>query len=273
MFSKIIGHQVEERARSPLIWNYLFNALNIDGVMQRQNVEQGELSAEISNFLNTPDYQSILLAAPLKESAVRILSHHGINISGNLQSINLIFKTNDGVCATSTDGHGALASIGKLREKSTYLILGYGGTSKSIVNALIDSRDFSRILIATRKSNLRKIEEMSIQFLDYNEIHKYVGGADVIINATTLGNSDNLDKSPFHQEIFSQVRIQTKLLDVNYNETGSTPFLSYAKEFGINGIDGKLMNLMQAIYAFKVSNPKISKTLNELVDIWETQSV
>jgi len=273
MFSKIIGHQVEERARSPLIWNYLFNALNIDSVMKRQNVKQAELSAEISNFLNTPDYQSILLAAPLKESAVRILSQHGMDVSKNLQSINLIYKTFDGVCATSTDGYGALESIGKMQEKSTYLILGYGGTSKSILNALLDSMNYSRIFIATRKSNLRKIEERHIQFLEYNEIYKYVGEVDVIINATTLGNSDNLDKSPINQEIFSQVRLQTKLLDVNYTESGSTPFLSHAKDFGINGIDGKLMNLMQAIYAFKLCHPKISRTLVELVDIWETQNV
>ena len=51
MYSKIVGHQVEERARSPYIWNQLYSQLKIPSEMKRQNLSVDELQDEIFDFI------------------------------------------------------------------------------------------------------------------------------------------------------------------------------------------------------------------------------
>lgn len=273
MYSKIIGHQVEERARSPLIWNELFVKLNIESEMKRQNLNEDELFAEIHNFVCTSEYQSILLAAPLKSAAVKILKGADLHADNDLESINLIYKINGGIRATSTDGFGAINSLGITEGKYSFLIMGHGGTSKSIINTILSSINYHRIIVATRRPIPNVLEAFPLEFITYDSIEKYLPEVNVIINATTLGNSDNLNSSPINEEKFTKIGKTTKLLDVNYNDTRTTKFLDIGKKFGISGIDGRHMNLMQALYAFKLSNPKLTQSVDELFRIGNWQNV
>jgi shikimate 5-dehydrogenase len=273
MYSKIIGHQVEERARSPLIWNHLYNRLEIESEMKKLNLNEDKLQAEITEFIQNPEYRSILLAAPLKGLAVRVLRELGQNIFDDLDSINLIYKTKNVIRATSTDGFGAMASLGISNSSNHFLILGYGGTSKSIINAIQLSNKDSTIKVATRRPIAGKSQVIPIEFIDYEDLPNHLSVTDVIINATTLGNADNLLSSPVGSDIFAKAPKSIKLMDVNYNDTGTTTFLEYGKNHGLNGTDGRPMNLYQALYAFKLTNPNIDESLEDLIELGDWQNV
>ncbi len=272
-YSKIVGHQVEERSRSPLIWNHLYKHLEIESEMKRLNLNESELKQEISEFIRNPEYRSVLLAAPLKGLAVSILKELGQNIIGDLDSINLIYKTENEIRATSTDGFGAMASLGVFNTPNQFLILGYGGTSKSIINAIQISNKDSSVKVATRRPKVTKSIVSPVEFINYEDLPKHLSITNIIINATTLGNLDNLLLSPVGPEIFAKAPKSIKLMDVNYNNTGTTVFLEYGKSYGLFGIDGRSMNLYQALYAFKLANPSIGETLEELVKLGDWQNV
>ncbi len=272
-YSKIIGHQVEERARSPLIWNHLYKQLKIESEMRRLNLQDTELKGEISEFIHHPDYRSILVAAPLKGLAVQVLKELGRNIFYDLNSINLIYKTENVIRATSTDGFGALASMGISNSSNQFLILGYGGTARSIINAIKVSNKDSTIKVATRQPKEIRSKAISIEFIEYEDLPNQLSLIDVIINATTLGNADNLNLSPVDPQIFTNAPKSIKLMDVNYNDSGTTAFLEYGKNHGLEGTDGRLMNLYQALYAFKLSNPDVDESLQDLMKLTDWQNV
>ncbi len=272
-YSKIVGHQVEERARSPLIWNHLYKHLEIESEMKRLNLREDELQEEIFEFIQNPEYRSILLAAPLKGLAIKILRELGQNIFDDLDSINLIYKSKNVIRATSTDGFGAMASMGISNSTSQFLILGYGGTSKSIINAIRKSNADSIIKVATRRPIVDKSQSSPIELIDYEDLPNHLSVTDVIINATTLGNEDNLFSSPVDSDTLAKAPKSIKLMDVNYNNTGTTTFLEYGKSHGLDGIDGRPMNLYQALYAFKLTNPNIDETLEDLMELGDWQNV
>ena len=59
MYSKIIGHQVEERARSPLIWNHLYKHLEIESEMKKLNLNEDKLQEEVSVFDSIRDWAQV----------------------------------------------------------------------------------------------------------------------------------------------------------------------------------------------------------------------
>ena len=272
MYTKIIGHGVEEHSRSPLIWNHLYDRLGIDCQMRRKNLEEKQLFNELSEFVQSSEYRAILFAAPLKEAAVKTLRELGHDICGDLESVNLLYRINDKIHATSTDGFGAIASLGLSNSNTSFMILGHGGTSKSIINAIRKSNFTSTIRVATRQGTTNSQKASSIKFIGYEEVPSHLSETDIIINATILGNTDHLGYSPIGEEIFAKIPTATKLFDVNYNQTQTTRFLELGKKFGLVGIDGKPMNLMQALYAFKLCN-NIEETLEDLVQLGEWQNV
>ena len=273
MYSKIIGHQVEERARSPLIWNHLYKLLKIESEMKKLNLNEDKLQEEITEFIQNPEYRSILLAAPLKGLAARVLNELGQNVFGDLESINLIYKTQNVIRATSTDGFGAMAAMGISNSSNRFLILGYGATSKSIINAIQLSNKDSIVKVATRRPTIGNSQNIPIEFIAYEDLPNHLSVTDVIINATTLGNADNLLSSPVGPDLFANAPKSIKLMDVNYNQMGTTTFLENGKNHGLDGIDGRPMNLYQALYAFKLTNPNIDETLEDLIELGNWQNV
>ena len=273
MYTKILGRDVEVNARSPHIWNTLSKMLGIDCQMRRQNTSQNELQSELENFRQDPQFHGVLLAAPLKEKALQILQSFGHTKIGNLDSINLIYKSDDGIQTTSTDGFGALASLGLNQPSCNFLIFGYGGTSKSIINAITHSSLTQKITVATRQSKIRESHNAQFKFIEYKEINEYLPNANVIINATNLGNSQFPNLSPINQATMKKVSTTARLLDVNYSASGTTTFLELGKSEGITGIDGSEMNLMQALYAFKITHPTTNLTLEELKILYANKDV
>jgi shikimate 5-dehydrogenase len=266
MYTKIIGHDVEMNARSPLIWNQLYKKLGINCQMLRKNTSQEEFEKEIRGCLLDPEFRGMLLAAPLKEIIFDLANLLGFRVDGSIKSINVIHKTVSGFAATSTDGYGALASLELADAKCNFLILGYGGTSKSIINAIVQNTQYGKLVVATRELNIHS-ENQLVQFISYKEINHFMRDTNVLINATVLGNPTYPSKSPLTLDSMRNCESNTVILDVNYNSTGTTGFIENARLVGLDGIDGRRMNLMQALCAFGLVHSEIKLTVNELANL------
>ena len=131
----------------------------------------------------------------------------------------------------------------------------------------------SKIIVVTRQEIYNESRNENLSFVTYESISEYLNNVDVVINATILGNSAHLNQSPIKFETFAKMKKSAKLLDVNYNDTRETAFINFGKSLGLLGLDGMQMNLMQALYAFKLSNPEVEKTLDELASLGPWSSV
>ena len=139
------------------------------------------------------------------------------------------------------------------------LILGAGGVVPSIIFALKNMKAQS-ITISNRTrekaENLKKKFE-NIKIVDWGQIPNF----DMIINATSVGlNAEdeiNLDFSKTNNKFF---------YDVIYNPT-ETNFLKAGKKFGNKILNGKLMFIYQAYYAFKIWHKLLPKVDGEVIKL------
>ena len=70
----IIGKDVSKGARSPILWNAAFNALDIDAEMTTVDIEHESDAIEFLDSETTkPDFIGGAVAAPLKEVVANIL--------------------------------------------------------------------------------------------------------------------------------------------------------------------------------------------------------
>ena len=141
------------------------------------------------------------------------------------------------------------------------LILGGGGVVPSIIFAL-KNMQAQNIIISNRTrekaENLKKIFK-NIKIIDWGK----AADVDMIINATSIGlnleDRIDLDYSKIKNKFF---------YDVIYNPS-ETDFLKSAKKFGNSVVNGKMMFIYQALYAFKLWHnltPKINEEVIRLLD-------
>jgi shikimate 5-dehydrogenase len=266
MFSQIIGSNVFGNAKSPGIWNKLYKNLNIDCEMMAVNKEKHELKNFLKEIIFAhSELKALLIAAPYKEYMAQLASTMGCQGAENLESINLIYRKGLDFHATSTDGFGAIKSLDLDSKPKTFLILGFGGTSKSIINAVQDQINGSTIYVATRNKNPKLNVNEGVNFIEYNEISSKISNVDILINATVFGNKEFPNESPISS--LPNHGNDLLALDVNYNDSGTTSFVNICRGYGYNAKDGSEMNLLQAVYAFSLCHDTKGLTIKELSTI------
>ena len=155
----------------------------------------------------------------------------------------------------------AVSKVNTIQKNKNILILGAGGVVPSIIFALKNMKAQS-ITVSNRTrekaENLKKSFE-NIKIVDWGQIPNF----DMIINATSVGlnveDEINLDFSKTNNKFF---------YDVIYNPT-ETNFLKAGKKFGNKIINGKLMFIYQAYYAFEIWHkllPKVDEEVLKLLD-------
>ena len=179
------------------------------------------------------------------------------------QSVNTIYLGNRGTVGDNTDVDGFKSSLKNeydVKNKNIF-ILGAGGVVPSIIFALKDM-GAKNIMISNRTQekaeNLKKIFN-NIKIVDWGKIPNF----DMIINATSIGlnikDEIKLDFSKIKNKFF---------YDIIYNPS-ETNFLKVGKTSGNKTLNGKLMFIYQAYYAFSIwhnLSPKIDDGVIKLLN-------
>ena len=165
-------------------------------------------------------------------------------------SVNTLSLHDDGVCGYSTDGVGFLDDI---KEKSInlqnkkILILGAGGSARSIVSILIENNYECLNIFNRSQKRLKELIEKYKTFSvsEYTEGDKY----DIIINTTPV--SITRDEAALPKDIFNNGSISYDL----FYSTTKTFFQEWSKDEGAsNSYDGLGMLIHQAKHSFKIWN-------------------
>ena len=270
-YTVIIGSNPSRTARSPILWNYFFKKT-------KQNCEMIPIDTtkkNINKILNVLDkdkkFKGGCVAVPFKEIIFKnLLKKNAVDkITKNIGSVNCLYKKNNKVFGTNTDGDAGLRVFQKkfsqIKNKKC-LILGFGGAGKAI-SAYFNSYLNTKIMISNRTNLSKKvIKKNNIEFVKWNKIPNVIPKIDIIINCTSLGFNKN-KQSPLNSNIFKITKKNSYFFDVIYNPLETT-FLKLAKLRSKNILNGLEMNKLQAILAIK----KVLKNKTSLVEIKKSLS-
>jgi len=257
----VIGNPIEH-SLSPKLHNYWIKQNNINASYEKKLISENDIKNIVSR-IKSEEITGINVTVPFKQEVIPHLDEL-TEQAKKTQSVNTIYLGDNGTIGHNTDIVGFEESLKyakyDVRGKDV-LILGGGGVVPSIIFAL-KNMQAQNIIISNRTrekaENLKKIFK-NIKIIDWGK----VPNVDMIINATSIGlkleDRINLDYSKIKNKFF---------YDVIYNPS-ETDFLKSAKKFGNSVVNGKMMFIYQALYAFKLWHnltPKINDEVIRLLD-------
>ena len=124
-FCSIIGSNPSKGARSPLLWNTTFEKMGLDIKMIPFDCNENHIKKLLQALEKNDFYIGGAIAAPFKEHVFNWLGENITEKSRKIGAVNCIFKENNKLIGTNTDGEAAVISIkisfGQLNNKNVVL--------------------------------------------------------------------------------------------------------------------------------------------------------
>lgn len=255
----LIGYPIKH-SKSPQIHNTAFQALHLDYVYLAFEVEDGFLKETVDAFkvLNARGFN---VTMPHKKKIMGLLDEVSRE-AGIIGSVNTVKIEKGKLIGYNTDGRGFVKALqeagGDFRGKKIVMV-GAGGAARAIAVQLAFEEAgeivmFNRTLstaeeiMDTIKGNISGCKGRALE-TDEKVLKKELKDAAVLINCTSLGMKDTVDKSivtapdTLHKDLFAA--------DIVYNPL-KTRFLSIAEEAGCKTMNGLGMLIWQGAIAFKI---------------------
>ncbi len=206
-------------------------------------------------FMQNADFKAINVTIPYKQSVIpycSFIDKHAQQIG----AVNTIVNKNGILHGYNTDyaGFSYMARCADVSfENKTVLILGTGGTQRTVLAVLKDEKA-KKIYIAGRK-NKSHLNSENYVFTDYDNI-KTLQNIEIIINTTPVGMYPNNLQAPINLllkpdgENYIYPNLQA-VLDVIYNPQNTT-LIMQARQRGIAAVNGLTMLVAQAKCAAEI---------------------
>lgn len=189
------------------------------------------------SFMQQKNFTGINVTIPYKKDVIPYLDALD-TIAQQVQAVNTIVKKNNQYIGYNTDvaGFQYLLDFHQIQlQNKKVVLLGNGGASQSIQYVLSQRQIASLIIVDTNGT----------KGITYEECYQKHTDAHIIINATPVGTSPNLDDSPIQLDNFTACET---VIDIIYNPM-LTQFTYQAKKRGIKHVNGLEMLVAQAVYA------------------------
>lgn len=258
-------------SRSPLIHGHWVDSFGIAGSYQAMEVAPADFPDFIAALKDgTSGFVGGNVTIPHKETAFA-LADAPDELSRELGAANTLFLSEGRLAATNTDGHGFLANLddrapGWDAGKGTAVVLGAGGASRAVIQALRD-RGFGTIHVLNR--TVERARELADRFgpkihaAPLDACAERLAGAELFVNTTSLG----MDDSDAIAIDFTTMRPGALVTDIVYVPL-ITPFLAQARTQGMAIADGLGMLLHQAVPGFEKwfgRRPLVTPELRQLI--------
>lgn len=264
----VIGWPISH-SRSPLIHGYWLNQYGIDGSYTRQPVEPHDLSAFIAG-LGASGYAGCNVTIPHKEKVFGLVERAD-ETTERLGAVNTVFQRDGKTMGTNTDGEGFINSLAQSAPtlalgNSRVLMLGAGGASLAVVNALLE-RGVSEVAVANRTreraDQLRQRFGSHVLPIDWEGAPDHAGECSLLVNTTSLGMTGH-DELDFD---LSRLPSDAVVTDIVYTPL-RTKLLHEAALRGNTIVEGLGMLLHQAVRGFSLwfgVTPQVTAELHDLI--------
>lgn len=248
----VIGHPIEH-SLSPAMHRAALRELGLDYHYDKFDVKPEELE----NFVNDAmeNFLGFNVTVPHKVGIIKFLD----SLSKEAEligAVNTVKFENSSAKGYNTDGLGALRALeeaGQQANGKKVLILGAGGASRAISFQL--AMEGAEISICDKAGD--KAEELAaeimkklnkdVRILDF-PIKEKLDDFDILINATPVGMSPNIDNSPLPREFLNP---SLTVMDIVYNPL-ETKLLKEARETGCKTVNGTGMLVNQGAESLRI---------------------
>ena len=267
----VIGFPVDH-SLSPIIHNHWIKELGLDTKpYEKINVDPNKFEEQINN-LKAEGYGGLNVTVPLKELAFSI-SDETSGVSKKLKSVNTLSLNSEKIDGDNTDAVGFINSLDEktiennIANKKT-LVLGAGGSARSVVHALNELGGHVRLFNRTPEKAEVLLDDLSINSspVGAEELDDYANSSSFIVNTTSLGL-----KAGEQNNILSFENIETKtfIYDLIYNPKRSS-FLEQAEVKGLKVQNGLRMLIEQAACSFQIWHEIKVGVSGELMSLLES---
>ena len=248
-----------------------------DSIYEKRKVEEKDLK-NIIKEIKENEIIGLNITVPFKKLIIPFLDKLDISAE-KTQSVNTIFKIDNKIIGYNTDIAGFGDTIKEFYSKSDdsmlplslkgkcIFIIGAGGVTPSIISAL-KSEGAENIVLSNRtkeKANELKIQFPELEVLDWG---KRPSICNIVINTTSVGLAKDEEVKIDFSDYNKNFHKNFLFYDLIYNPK-ETVFLKKARLRGNKTMNGKMMFLNQAKYAFNIWTnimPKIDDDIKKLLD-------
>lgn len=253
--TKVLGVVADpvKHSLSPRIHNAMIRDAKLDMVYLPFRVPAEQL-AEFMEGCREFGVVGLSITIPHKENAIRCINVLDENVVG-IRACNTVVFKGENALGYNTDCDAAMQSLkpqfnfdnpDKPFEGAEVLIMGAGGVARALAFGL--KRGGANVYITAR--DYRKADQLATKLkcrsIDWAKRANH--HCDVLINATPVGQTPNLNETPFDEEWFEKHMI---VFDVVYNPE-QTLFIKLARQAGCRTITGVDMFVQQAAAQFKL---------------------
>ena len=245
----VMGNNVS-LSKSPKLFTYIFNTLNIDADYSYMQIANFQELTQFFNTLSPMNYSGINITIPFKERIVNYsnIKSDIVKITG---SSNCIGIRDNILYAHNTDSYGFnnLLKINNINLNDlSVVVLGSGGSARSIIYSLLFLH-VKEIFILSRNKKTSKeiinkfsnITNIPVKLYNSSEACKN----NVLINCTPIGINENTEL-----QILDFIDKVKYCIDINYinNKLAKSIFSKYT-DYYISGLD---MFIFQALASLDI---------------------
>ncbi len=251
----IIGNPVAH-TMSPLMHNAAFRAMGLNCIYVPFQVAEAELGYAIKG-MRAMNIKGLNVTMPHKLAVIPLLDNLD-PLAEKIGAVNTVVNNSGILTGYNTDAAGfikALLENGVDTQRRKVVVLGAGGVSRAICFALAERKCEIYIINRTYKKALKLadlvsgISSQDVKAYEMNEknLQTILSGANILVNATSIGMGLNIRKSPVVADLLSPELV---VFDTIYSPA-ETKLLKSAKKVGAKTIGGLDMLLWQGVIAFE----------------------
>lgn len=244
----LIGSPISHSV-SPLMHNTALQHYGLKAEYHAVGVRQSEISSLIAHF-NKLEFLGANVTIPYKETMFDAMDTLGLE-AAQIEAINTIVKRDGNIVGENTDEYGFRVPIEDYEDElhgERAVIFGTGGATKAICYALKELGLEEIIMVSRRPGQYDPSSQ--VRMCNYDNWSAYAEDAAIIINATPLGMTPNIDASPVANDQ-KEILSGKICYDVVYNPQ-QTKFLKQAKAADGIPVGGLDMLIHQAAKSFKL---------------------
>lgn len=282
-YAGILGERPSQGARSPLLWNAVFEAEGLDIRFHPFDVTVDRLPDVVGALKADPRFIGGSVTIPHKAAILPLLD--GVEpLARKIGAVNAIYRDGAALVGANTDGAGALYSVLEMLGDDglgarKVLQVGAGGAGMAVAAYLADSLDGGELLLANREG--ARAEALAgrlgspVRAIEFPPDAADLADVDLVVNCTSLGfalPNDATGPSPTRAmtplgptadipsnvagavDALGATRPDALVFDIVY-QPRDTMLLTLAAALGRRTLDGLGMNREQAVIAFAKTVP------------------
>ena len=248
-YAEVIGDPIAH-SKSPIIHNFWLQKLGIDAEYRATHVRADGLKDYFTQRRKDANWRGCNVTIPHKVAVLEFVSECDSSVE-DVGAANCVFRRNGKLVAFNTDTAGVDSALPGVH--NSVCMIGAGGAARAAVPSLdvmcaLDIRVLARDPAKSAKTF--SDFDYDFKFMGFNEAADAMRGADGVINASPLGMTG---QPPMPRSILDSLALthsDAYVFDMVYNPL-ETPLLRRARELNRGTVDGLVMLIGQAKWAFK----------------------